>query len=72
MLKIGFPKLTAKNRFQILNLQPKKHISYSKNKTIKTWSYCLKGKKYQYVHYWLYLDDHFQILILDIQGKVLF
>ena len=26
MPKIGFPVPTAKNRFQILNLHPKKHI----------------------------------------------
>ena len=26
MPKNGFPMLTAKNRFQILNLHPKKHI----------------------------------------------
>ena len=31
MLKIGFPTPTPKNRFQILNLHPKKHIK-------KTWS----------------------------------
>ena len=26
MPKIGFPMLIAKNRFQILNLHPKKHV----------------------------------------------
>ena len=33
MPKIGFPMPTTKNRFQILNLHPKKHVLK------KTWSY---------------------------------
>ena len=40
MLKIGFPMPTAKNRFQILNLHPKKHI-LKKNHGLKA----VKGKK---------------------------
>ena len=35
MLKIGFPMSTAKNRFQIFNLHPKKHVNLKKR---KTWS----------------------------------
>ena len=38
MPKNGFPMPTAKNRFQILNLHPKKHI-FKKNG--------LKGKNYR-------------------------
>ena len=40
MPKIGFPMPTAKNRFQILNLHPKKHVFKKKHG--------LKGKKYQF------------------------
>ena len=32
MLKIGSPMPTAKNRFQILNLHPKKHVLKKKKK----------------------------------------
>ena len=41
MPKIGFLMLTAKNRFQILNLHPKKHIKKNKKK-----KHGLKGKNY--------------------------
>ena len=34
MPKIGFPMPTDKNRFQILNLHPKKHV-FKKTKTKK-------------------------------------
>ena len=34
MPKNGFPMPTAKNRFQILNLRPKKHI-FKKNMVLK-------------------------------------
>ena len=34
MPKIDFPMPTAKNRFQILDLHPKKHISYTKQLTV--------------------------------------
>ena len=37
MPKNGFPKPTAKNRFRILNLHPKKHV-FKKTKQKKTWS----------------------------------
>ena len=35
MPKIGFPMPTAKNRFQILNLHPKKHILLKKKHGLK-------------------------------------
>ena len=44
MPKNGFPMPTAKNRFQILNLHPKKHI-FNKTKTKK--NMVLTGKNYQ-------------------------
>ena len=40
MPKIGFPMPSAKNRFQILNLHPKKHVLKKHG---------LKGKNYQIV-----------------------
>ena len=42
MLKIGFPMLTAKNRFQILILHPKKRVFKKKNTKKK---HGFKGKK---------------------------
>ena len=52
MLKIGFPMPTAKNRFQILNLHPKKHV-FKK----KTWSkneYAINQYPLNYILYYLY------------------
>ena len=39
MVKIGFPMPTAKNRFQILNLHPKKHVFQNKKVIISTKSF---------------------------------
>ena len=51
MPKIGFLMLTAKNRFQILNLHPKKHIkkkTRKKNMVLKEKITCKFDGKHQF------------------------
>ena len=58
MPKNGFPVPTAKNRSQILNLHPKKHI-FKKKHGLKPKNYCFLGCRIRILNLFLAVESSF-------------